>query len=79
MLLREDYDKIAKNRYYFGEFDPYGDFDLIFGAAKLHMKIIDLPIRYQTRIYGETNINRWEGGWLLLKMLLVAMRKIKFV
>ena len=56
-----------------------GDFDLIFGAAKQHMKIVDLPIGYQARSYGDTNINRWEGGWLLLKMLIVALKKIKFV
>jgi len=79
VLYRDHYEMIAKNRDYFGEFDPYGDFDLIFGAAKQHMKIVDLPIRYQARSYGDTNINRWEGGWLLLKMLIVALKKIKFV
>jgi len=79
VLYRCDYKKIAENRYYFGDFDPYGDFDLIFGAAKQNFKIVDLPVRYQARVYGETNINRWEGGWLLLKMLLVALKKLKFV
>lgn len=79
VLTKENYQKIAANRYYFGEFDPFGDFDLIFGAAKLNLKIIDLPIRYQERTYGETNINRFRDGWLLLKMTLFAARKIKFV
>ncbi|MCK4338241.1 MAG: glycosyl transferase, partial [Candidatus Aminicenantes bacterium] len=64
---------------YFGEFDPFGDYDLIFGAAKLGLKIVDLPIRYRERVYGSTNIQRWKHGLLLFKMLLVAARRIKFV
>jgi glycosyltransferase involved in cell wall biosynthesis len=79
VLYRSDYEKIAKDRGYFGDFDPYGDFDLLFGATRQNLKIIDMPVRYQARVYGETNINRWQGGWLLLKMLVVAIRKIKFV
>lgn len=77
-LSREDYDNIAKNRTYFGEFDPFGDFDLLFGAAKQSMKIVEIPIRYAERKYGETNIDRWKHGWLLLKMTTFAMKKIKF-
>lgn len=76
---RRDYDLIAANRAYFGDFDPFGDFDLLFGAAKLNCKIIDLPIRYRARTYGATNIHRWQHGWLLLKMLAFAARRIKFV
>ncbi len=79
VLWKKDYEKIAANRVYFGDFDPFGDFDLIFGAAKLNLKIIDMPIRYRERIYGDTNINRWTGGWLLLKMVIFALRRIKFV
>ena len=78
VLSRKDYDKIAKNRSYFGEFDPFGDFDLLFGAARQNMKIVEMPIRYAERKYGETNIDRWRHGWLLLKMTLFAMKKIKF-
>jgi hypothetical protein len=69
---------IAANRSYFGEFDPFGDFDLIFGAARLNLKMVDLPIRYRERSYGDTNISRWSHGWLLLKMVLFATKKIKF-
>ena len=79
VLFREDYQKIAANRSYFGDFDPFGDFDLLFGAAKLNLKIIDLPIRYQARTYGETNINRWSHGWLLLRMVLFAATRLKFI
>ncbi|MFY9493268.1 MAG: glycosyltransferase [Minisyncoccia bacterium] len=79
VLFRDDYQKIAVGRKYFGEFDPFGDFDLLFGAAKLNLKIVELPIRYQTRTYGETNIQRWRHGWLLLKMTLFAIRKLKFI
>jgi glycosyltransferase involved in cell wall biosynthesis len=79
VLWRTDYELIANNRAYFSDFDPFGDFDLLFGAAKLGMKIIDLPIRYRERTYGTTNIQRWKHGWLLLKMVLFAAWRIKFV
>jgi hypothetical protein len=79
VLFRADYEMIARNRAYFGDFDPFGDFDLIFGAAKLNLRMIDLPIRYRARTYGETNIHRWSHGWLLLRMVLFAARRIKFV
>jgi glycosyltransferase involved in cell wall biosynthesis len=79
VLSRADYERIAANRSYFGELDPFGDFDLIFGAARLNLKIVDLPVRYRERTYGETNIQRWSHGALLLKMMLLAMRRIKFL
>ena len=79
VLSREAYAAIAANRSFFGEFDPFGDFDLLFGAAKLNLEIVELPIRYRERTYGTTNIQRWRHGWLLLKMCLVAAGRIKFV
>jgi hypothetical protein len=79
VLFREDYEALAKNRSYFGEFDPFGDFDLIFGAAKLNLRLIDLPIRYAARTYGQTNIHRWSHGWLLLRMVIFAARRLKFI
>ena len=79
VLWRKDYELISANRSYFGDFDPFGDFDLLFGAAKLNLKIIDLPIRYRERTYGSTNISRWKHGWLLLRMVWFAARRIKFV
>ena len=79
VLWKKDYELIAANRSYFGDFDPFGDFDLIFGAAKLNLKIIDLPIRYRERTYGTTNISRWKHGLLLLRMVSFAARRIKFV
>jgi SAM-dependent methyltransferase len=79
VLSRAHYAQIAANRTYFGNFDPFGDFDLLFGAAKLNLKIADIPIRYRERSYGETNIQRWRHGWLLLRMVLFAARKLKFV
>jgi len=78
-MWKEDYQRLAANREYFGNFDPFGDFDLLFGAAKLGLKIIDLPIRYRQRLYGTTNIQRWKHGWLLLRMVGFAAGKIKFV
>jgi glycosyltransferase involved in cell wall biosynthesis len=76
-LFRSDYLRIAANRSHFGDFDPFGDFDLIFGADRLQLKIADVPIRYRNRTYGTTNIQRWRHGLLLLRMLLLAVRKIK--
>ena len=79
VLSRAHYEMIAANRAYFGDFDPFGDFDLIFGAAKYNLKMVDLPVRYRERVYGETNIERWRHGWVLLRMVLFALRRIKFV
>lgn len=79
VLWKKDYEDVKKNRSFFGDFDPFGDFDLIFGAAKLNLKIIDMPVHYKERIYGTTNISRWSHGWLLLKMTVFAARKIKFI
>jgi SAM-dependent methyltransferase len=79
VLSRAHYENIAANRAYFGDFDPFGDFDLLFGAAKQNLKIADVPIRYRERTYGTTNIQRWSHGWLLLRMVMFAARKLKFV
>jgi SAM-dependent methyltransferase len=79
VLRRSDYERIVANRSYFGDFDPFGDFDLLFGAARLNMKIVDVPVRYRDRTYGSTNIQRWRHGWLLLRMVLFAARKLKFI
>ena len=79
VLFRKDYELIAQNRAYFGDFDPFGDFDLLFGAAKLNLRILDLPIRYQARTYGDTNIERWKHGLLLLRMTAFAARRMKFL
>jgi len=78
-LYREDYERIAANRAFFGDFDPFGDFDLLFGAARLNLRIVDLAVRYHERSYGETNISRFRHGWLLLRMSLFAARKLKFI
>jgi glycosyltransferase involved in cell wall biosynthesis len=79
VLRREHWDKIQRNRSYFGDFDPFGDFDMLFGADKLNLKIADVPIRYRERTYGTTNIQRWRHGLLLLRMVIFAARKLKFV
>ena len=79
VLWKTDYRKIAANRHRFGDFDPFGDFDLLFGAAALNLKIADIPIRYRSRTYGATNIERWRHGWLLLKMVWFAAKRLKFI
>jgi glycosyltransferase involved in cell wall biosynthesis len=79
VLKRTDYEALARERDYFGNFDPFGDFDLIFGAAKQNLKIIETPIHYKARTFGETQISRFRDGWLLLKMVLFAYRKLKAI
>jgi hypothetical protein len=79
VMLRSDYERLAAGRAYFGEFDPFGDFDLIFGAEKLGLRIMDVPVHYGDRTYGTTNIHRWSHGWLLLRMVWFAARKLKFI
>jgi len=53
--------------------DPFGDFDLLIGAAKHNLKILDMPVRYSKRTYGKSNINRWKHGWMLIKLLIIAI------
>jgi SAM-dependent methyltransferase len=79
VLTKKNYEKIVANRSYFGEFDPFGDFDLIFGATKLNLKIVEVPIRYAAREYGETQISRFQHGWLLLRMVVFAYKKLKII
>ena len=79
VLMRRDYEVLARERDYFGNFDPFGDFDLIFGAAKQNLKIIETPIHYKARTFGETQISRFRDGWLLLKMVWFAYRKLKAI
>ena len=79
VLFRRHYERIDAGRSYFGNFDPFGDFDLLFGASKLNLKIVEVPVRYASRTYGETQISRFQHGWLLLKMVVFAYRKLKTV
>ena len=79
VLFCKDYEQLKKNRSFFGDFDPFGDFDLLFGAAKLNLKIVDVPVRYHQRAYGKVKIARFRHGLLLLRMCVFAARKIKFI
>jgi hypothetical protein len=79
VLWKRDHEAVAASRSYFGDFDPFGDFDLLFGAARLNLKIVEVPIRYRERTYGSTNIRRWRHGWMLLKMVFFAAGRLKFV
>jgi SAM-dependent methyltransferase len=79
VMRRSDYYRLKDGKAYFGDFDPFGDFDLIFGASKLNLKTVDLPIRYAARSYGETQISRFRHGIMLLKMVVFAFFKIKAI
>ena len=78
-ISRQNYQRLAENRDFFGDFDPFGDFDLLFGAAKLGLKIMDIPVRYFPRTYGKSNIHHIKDGFILLKACLYAAKKIKFI
>ena len=78
VMFRTDYLRLAEGRKVFGDFDPFGDFDLLFGAYKLNLRIVDLPIRYRERKYGSTNISRFRHGFILLRMSAFAATKIRF-
>ena len=77
VMFRDDYLTLVRNRSYFGDFDPFGDFDLLFGASKMNLKIIEVPVRYRNRQYGETKIHRFRHGMMLLRMVIHAYRKLK--
>jgi SAM-dependent methyltransferase len=77
VLRRSDYKRLQAGRSYFGDFDPFGDFDLIFGATKLNLRCVEVPIRYSARSYGETQISRFRHGILLIKMVIFAFFRIK--
>jgi SAM-dependent methyltransferase len=79
VIFRNDYVNLEGNRKFFGDFDPFGDYDLLFGAYKLNLRIVEIPIRYRERTYGSTNISRFRHGAILLKMCIFAARKIKFI
>ena len=79
VISGENYRKLEAHRSFFGEFDPFGDFDLILGAARLCLKIREIPVRYHERTYGSTNINRWKHGFILLGMVIFAGKKLKFI
>lgn len=79
VLSKAHYEPILANRSYFGNFDRFGDWDLLFGASKFHLKIVDLPIRYKDRVYGQTKMQRWRIGVLLVRMVIVGLRRLKFV
>jgi hypothetical protein len=77
VIKKIDYEYLQRNRSFFGEFDPFGDFDLLFGASKMNLKIVEIPVRYADRTYGTTQISRFRHGLLLLRMVVFAFRKLK--
>jgi glycosyltransferase involved in cell wall biosynthesis/ubiquinone/menaquinone biosynthesis C-methylase UbiE len=77
VLYKADYRKIVAGRAFFGDFDPFGDFDLLFGATKQNLRIVEVPVRYRERTYGEVKIERFRHGLLLLRMSAIALVKLK--
>jgi hypothetical protein len=78
-LRKAEYERIVANRSYFGDFDPFGDFDLLFGAARLGLRIVEVPVRYRRRVAGLTKVRVIKHGWLLLRMSLIGFYRLKLV
>ena len=76
-LTRVGYEKIVAEQDYFGDFDPFGDFEILFGAAKRNLKIVEVPVHYRPRVYGTTKISRFRDGILLLRMSWLALWRLK--
>lgn len=79
VIWKKDYERLKAGRSYFGDFDPFGDFDLLFGASKLNLKIVEVPVRYQERTYGSSNIAHFREGLILGQMCAYAARKLRFI
>jgi hypothetical protein len=77
VLLKEEYGKIEAGRSYFGDFDPFGDFDLLFGAARQGLRIVEMPVRYRRRVTGESKVRVFQHGWLLIRMCVFGFRRFK--
>ncbi len=77
VVFKKQWERIDVNRKYFGEFDPFGDFELLFGAAKLNLDIVELPVKYKARKYGDIKISRFRHGLLLLRMAIIGFIKLK--
>jgi hypothetical protein len=77
VLLKKDYERLVAGRAYFGDFDPFGDFDLLFGAARLKLRIAEMPVRYRRRTAGYSKVSALSHGWLLARMCLIGFWKLK--
>lgn len=77
LMTRHDYQRFVAWRRDFGDFDPFGDYELLFPASILSLGIIDVPIHYRSRTYGQTSISRFSHGLMLLRMTLTGFFRIK--
>jgi glycosyltransferase involved in cell wall biosynthesis len=77
LFARHDYARFTAWRRDFGDFDPFGDFEMLFPAAILGLTVVDLPIRYLARTYGTTQISRFRHGWMLLKMTAIGFLRVR--
>jgi glycosyltransferase involved in cell wall biosynthesis len=77
LVTRIDYERMIRWRSDFGDFDPFGDFELLFPAAVLGLGTVDVPIAYRARTYGSTNIQRFRHGFMLLKMTLIGLLRVR--
>lgn len=78
VLWRSDWERIKPMIGTWGTEDRWGDYELLFGAAKLNLKILDLPVHYQERIYGSTKMTKvFRNGLVMLKMCWHGFLKLK--
>jgi glycosyltransferase involved in cell wall biosynthesis len=79
VFWRDDYERMKS---YFGAWGPqdrWGDYDLLFSASKLNLKIVDLPVHYFERLHGTTKMSSViTNGIRMMAMVLVAFKKLRF-
>lgn len=77
LLARRDYERCVRWRADFGDFDPFGDFELLFPAGVLGLGLVDIPVAYKSRTYGTTNIHRFRDGFRLLRMVFIGVFRLR--
>lgn len=72
-LYRSDYKRMQWG------IDRWGDFDLLFGAAKMGSKIMEVPVHYLTRQSGESKMKSLKHGIHLLIACVKGFRQLIFI
>jgi len=78
VLWRTDWERIRPLIGTWGTLDRWGDYELLFGAAKLNLRILDQPVHYQERTFGATKMTKvFKNGLIMLRMCLHGFRRLK--
>lgn len=67
---RQDFMDFEKSKTGYDNFDLFGDFYLLLSAYRKNLRIAEVPVRYKTRRYGDTKMNRLKNGFRFFVMYL---------